>query len=154
MSQSRCKWCKARFFADEDDMFEGEITCCYCKPKLRKCLMCNEVKLHKQDLIYESEICPECNSNFGGFASKWEILRFKLLKKDDFTCRYCGASPLKDKEVNLHIDHILPKAKGGENIEDNLVTSCSNCNQGKLDHLLEKHQEEKIKFRKVYYDRD
>ncbi|MBD3339826.1 MAG: HNH endonuclease, partial [Candidatus Lokiarchaeota archaeon] len=58
-------------------------------------------------------------------------LRFKVLARDNFTCCYCGASPAKDPNVELHVDHILPWSEGGETIIENLQTSCSNCNLGK-----------------------
>ena len=60
-------------------------------------------------------------------------LRFRVLKRDHFTCCCCGASPAKDPSVELHIDHIIPWAKGGETTLDNLQTLCSHCNLGKGD---------------------
>lgn len=55
-------------------------------------------------------------------------LRFDILKRDNFTCRYCGrAAP----EVKIHVDHIVAVANGGTNKSDNLVTSCETCNVGK-----------------------
>jgi hypothetical protein len=60
-------------------------------------------------------------------------MRFKVLKRDNFKCCSCGASPAKDQTVELHVDHIIPWAKGGETEIDNLQTLCSNCNLGKSD---------------------
>ena len=60
-------------------------------------------------------------------------LRFKVLKRDDFTCIQCGASPAKEKNVELHVDHIIPWSKGGETVIENLQTLCLNCNIGKSD---------------------
>ena len=60
-------------------------------------------------------------------------LRYQVLKRDNFTCCVCGASPAKDPSVNLHIDHIIPVAKGGETVSENLQTLCSICNLGKSD---------------------
>jgi len=62
-------------------------------------------------------------------------MRFKVLKRDNFKCCACGASPAKDQTVELHVDHIIPWAKGGETITDNLQTLCSKCNLGKSDML-------------------
>ncbi len=58
-------------------------------------------------------------------------LRFQVLKRDNFSCCQCGASPAKDQTVELHVDHIKPWSKGGETIYDNLQTLCSKCNLGK-----------------------
>ena len=57
--------------------------------------------------------------------------RFLVLKRDNFKCCSCGASPAKDPSVELHIDHITPWSKGGETVVDNLQTLCSKCNIGK-----------------------
>jgi hypothetical protein len=62
-------------------------------------------------------------------------MRFKVLKRDNFKCCACGASPAKDPSVDLHVDHIIPWAKGGETVVDNLQTLCSKCNLGKSDIL-------------------
>ena len=62
-------------------------------------------------------------------------LRFKVLKRDNFKCCACGASPAKDPSIELHLDHIIPWAKGGETVMDNLQTLCSKCNLGKSDLL-------------------
>lgn len=61
-------------------------------------------------------------------------LRFTLLQMDNFRCRSCGASPAKNPEVELHIDHIVPWSKGGETEMANLQTLCSKCNLGKSNH--------------------
>lgn len=55
-------------------------------------------------------------------------VRFEVLKRDAFTCQYCGKSA---PDVILHIDHIKPVSKGGNNGILNLVTSCQSCNSGK-----------------------
>lgn len=60
-------------------------------------------------------------------------LRFKVLKRDNFKCCSCGASPAKNPNVELHVDHIIPWVKGGETTLDNLQTLCSTCNLGKRD---------------------
>lgn len=64
-------------------------------------------------------------------------LRFRVMQRDNFKCCMCGASPAKDPDVVLHIDHIVPWAKGGETTYDNLQTLCSKCNLGKSDLLLD-----------------
>lgn len=60
-------------------------------------------------------------------------LRFKVMKRDNFKCCACGASPAKDPSVELHVDHIIPWSKGGETVIENLQTLCSKCNLGKSD---------------------
>jgi len=61
------------------------------------------------------------------------LLRFLVLARDGFRCRYCGRSA---KETILHVDHIYPKSKGGKNNSSNLITSCRDCNLGKSDLII------------------
>lgn len=58
----------------------------------------------------------------------WTRLRFNVLKRDMFTCVYCGGKP---PNVLLHVDHLVPVSDGGLNEIDNLVAACSECNSGK-----------------------
>lgn len=55
-------------------------------------------------------------------------IRFEVLKRDKFTCQYCGR---KAPEVLLQIDHIESVYSGGDNNIINLITSCADCNNGK-----------------------
>lgn len=55
-------------------------------------------------------------------------LRFEVMRRDDFACRYCGK---KAGESELHVDHVVPESLGGSDEASNLVTACIDCNQGK-----------------------
>lgn len=57
--------------------------------------------------------------------------RFTILMRDGFTCKSCGRSPIKERDVELHVDHIIPWSKGGETVDSNLETKCKKCNLGK-----------------------
>lgn len=79
----------------------------------------------------ESKILKEKRINKG---LGWIKLRFEILLRDNFTCQYCGR---KSPEVILEVDHIFPRAKGGELLnKDNLITACFECNRGKGDCLI------------------
>lgn len=54
--------------------------------------------------------------------------RAKILERDGFRCRRCGASAEDDRLV---IDHIQPVALGGTASSENLQTLCATCNIGK-----------------------
>jgi HNH endonuclease len=58
-------------------------------------------------------------------------LRFRVLQRDRFSCRACGASPATNPQVRLHVDHVLAWSLGGETTLDNLQTLCITCNLGK-----------------------
>jgi hypothetical protein len=55
-------------------------------------------------------------------------LRFEILRRDNFTCRYCGGSA---PDVTLAVDHVIPTALGGGDDPTNLITACTDCNNGK-----------------------
>ena len=55
-------------------------------------------------------------------------LRYEVLRRDNHTCRYCGASA---PDVKLTVDHVTPVALGGSDDPTNLVTACAACNAGK-----------------------
>jgi len=57
--------------------------------------------------------------------------RFRILVRDGFRCKSCGASPIVKQGIELHVDHVLPWSKGGETTDDNLETKCKQCNLGK-----------------------
>lgn len=54
--------------------------------------------------------------------------RFEVLKRDNHTCRYCGASA---PDAKLTVDHVTPVALGGTDDPGNLVAACRDCNYGK-----------------------
>lgn len=56
-------------------------------------------------------------------------VRFNILRRDGFRCRYCGRSA-KDGVV-LQVDHVKAMSRGGSDMPDNLVTACWPCNIGK-----------------------
>jgi ATP adenylyltransferase len=57
-----------------------------------------------------------------------DSLRYQVLKRDGGKCQLCGALA---KDRPMHVDHIIPRSKGGTNIIENLQTLCFECNGGK-----------------------
>lgn len=62
-------------------------------------------------------------------------LRFRVMKRDNFSCRACGASPVLQPGLSLHVDHIKAWSLGGETVGENLQTLCEKCNLGKSNVL-------------------
>ena len=48
--------------------------------------------------------------------------RFNLFLRDRFICQYCG------KKDELTFDHLIPRARGGMTLWDNVVAACAPCN--------------------------
>ncbi len=61
-------------------------------------------------------------------------LRMEILRRDNFTCRYCGH--VATKGSGLHVDHKVPRSKGGSDHPSNLVTACKACNLGKSNRTI------------------
>lgn len=76
------------------------------------------------------------------FAKEQRILMTKKLRefikrRDNFTCCNCGNSTHIEQNLLLEIDHIIPVAKGGRTVEDNLQTLCWKCNRAKGDKIID-----------------
>ena len=65
-------------------------------------------------------------------VKRYDKIRNKIFARDDYTCQYCGK-----RGGTLEIDHIIPFSKGGSEKEENLVTTCFDCNRKKRDYFLE-----------------
>ena len=57
-------------------------------------------------------------------------VRYEVLKRARFRCELCGASAEK---IALHIDHIVPRNKGGQDDLSNFQALCMTCNTNKRD---------------------
>lgn len=78
----------------------------------------------------QNESCPPVRGKRKGISAR---LRFFILERDRFRCRYCGGEA---QDVALIIDHIIPVVRGGTNDPENLVTACAKCNGGKHTRML------------------
>jgi len=77
--------------------------------------------------------------------------------RDKYACAYCAQI---FKYADLHLDHIIPKSKGGKDKKENLTTTCVRCNLLKgalekiqfIDKAMERyryHLKEANYFRKI-----
>lgn len=83
-------------------------------------------------------------------------VRLAVFERDDYRCRYCGVRYIdtvtgepvtREPYVGfsrrtrwvglLHLDHVIPRCKGGTDDIENLVTACSKCNLRKYDQVWE-----------------
>lgn len=76
------------------------------------------------------------------FAKEQRALMTKKLRefiknRDNYTCCSCGNSTHTEPNLLLEIDHIIPVAKGGCTVEENLQTLCWKCNRSKSDKIME-----------------
>ena len=68
---------------------------------------------------------------FNGFYHKdVRFSRRNIFERDRNTCQYCGTTFNK---MDLTIDHVVPRSRGGKDTWDNLVLACVKCNVKKGD---------------------
>lgn len=53
----------------------------------------------------------------------WDKTRDRIALRDQYTCQKCGRITAKG-----HCSHIIPQAKGGSDLDDNLRWLCEDCN--------------------------
>lgn len=59
--------------------------------------------------------------------------RRNIYLRDRYTCQYCGRKP---DRVELTIDHVTPRSRGGKSIWENVVLACTRCNTTKGDKTI------------------
>ena len=59
-------------------------------------------------------------------------LRREVLERDGQRCRYCG-----NEQGPFHIDHVVPRFRGGRTTKGNLVVACESCNRKKNNKTLD-----------------
>lgn len=55
-------------------------------------------------------------------------VRQYVLKRDNYTCQYCGAHSTEKSGVKLHVHHLESRKTGG-NAPSNLITLCEHCHK-------------------------
>ena len=82
----------------------------------------NGLRVHCPQLQEDDAPCPPPPPKaIGGEISS--MARFVVMQRDGPKCRYCGAS-----DGPFHIDHVVPKSRGGSGDPENLVVACATCN--------------------------
>lgn len=56
--------------------------------------------------------------------------RMRILKRDKHQCAICGRKPADYVDLELHVHHIRPWARGGLTEDKNLITLCQTCHKG------------------------
>jgi len=111
-----CLWCGTHF--------TGSMDKTYCAPACRL----NAWRARQRNENPQ----PKLGKVPGYYA--WGTLRFAVLERDGFRCRYCGRG--HKENVVLHVDHFHPRVQGGSDDLDNLLTACSECNLSKGGRLV------------------
>jgi len=59
--------------------------------------------------------------------------KFNVSLRDEYRCQYCGTD-LVNRDITM--DHVVPVARGGKTIWENIVASCGPCNHSKGDKII------------------
>ncbi len=94
-----------------------------------------------EETIVELIKALESKLTASAFAKEQRSLMTKKLRdfvkeRDHFTCCTCKNSTHIEPNLLLEIDHIIPVAKGGCTVEENLQTLCWKCNRAKSDKII------------------
>ena len=60
-----------------------------------------------------------------------QMTRYELLLNSGGKCQLCGSMPNKENDIMLHVDHVVPVTKGGQNTKSNYQVLCGACNISK-----------------------
>lgn len=77
--------------------------------------------------------------------SQWDKLSFKIRKRDNHICQYCG------KLDSYVVHHIIPRRIKIDNHPDNLITLCKNCHP-KVECLTNTHIEQNKNPIEIFYE--
>lgn len=84
------------------------------------------MKRDTYQLKHREEVPEVCITPQKPIKTKGIAKRYVILRASEFKCHYCGTKLTMD---DLTIDHVIPRANGGGNENENLVASCQECNQ-------------------------
>jgi 5-methylcytosine-specific restriction endonuclease McrA len=54
-------------------------------------------------------------------TDEYQVLWASILARDGWRCQCCGSS------YNLHVHHVTPRGRGGDDAPENLITLCADC---------------------------
>lgn len=74
-------------------------------------------------LLQKGRYCKNCSSAAARKARSRR--RARLLERDGFICAYCACQLTL---ASMTLDHFVPRALGGGDEDENLMSSCITCN--------------------------
>ena len=75
--------------------------------------------------VYSSHKSYVFNLHTTSSSEARRLWRIKIKEKWNYECAYCGS------DIDLTIDHVIPRSKGGKDSAENMVCCCHECNQDK-----------------------
>lgn len=84
---------------------------------------------HKRDAVGWRSDSHRGNRHARGYGSEWTRIRVRILKRDCGLCQVC----LRESRITKadSVDHIVSKAEGGTDDDENLQAICTPCHAAK-----------------------
>ena len=73
--------------------------------------------------------------NRESLSKRLGAIALRIRERDCHRCVYCGKTA-EQSGAHLHLDHLLPKSRGGLDVASNLVLACRSCNSRRQDQSL------------------
>lgn len=148
----RNQWRSESMKGENHHGYKGPVTftCAYCEKRFTR----ERAQIKRQ---YKKTFCSEqCMFEYmskiqsgenhpwwkGGryprFGANWDSQRKKARERDNNTCQDCGKTEAQNGK-RMHVHHIIPRAEGGNNMLDNLISLCSSCHM-KREHATARTQ--------------
>lgn len=89
---------------------------------LRGWVKCSDFRLYHPVVAEKAIEVWKSRQGDGGYRK----FREEVFERDNHACVYCGAT-----QVEFHLDHVIPRSRGGLDKIDNLATACVPCNLSK-----------------------
>ncbi|WP_354007048.1 HNH endonuclease [Burkholderia sp. 572] len=80
---------------------------------------------HAQEAIKWRSDALRGNRHVRGYGSAWNVIRVRILRRDNGLCQPCLRAGCLT--VATAVDHIIAKARGGTDCDDNLQAICQSC---------------------------
>lgn len=157
-----CDFCGAVLQVTERRAAESRVYCSRaCKDKHRNeqaraarlamkaprtCLHCGAdvPPSMRSDARFCSEVCNSAAHHLKrgngrvGPGRRREIERAEIIERDGGRCHVCGKQCRPDE---IHLDHVVPLARGGTHHPDNLAVACVTCNLRRRHLTIEEFME-------------
>ena len=97
---------------------------------LRKAEMVHHNALYSLNTVSQSFLMPTIIRLYSYVRvpyKKVSLTRTNIFRRDNNRCQYCGS------HLQLTLDHVMPRSRGGKDTLENLTTACQPCNTRKGD---------------------
>lgn len=114
----------------------------------------NDHKTKEEVAVNEQEWMRDIEPKYRGhptYPHDWSERKVYVQKRDNYACQYCGRTVYDKRQldkarkykqhpggVELHVHHIKPLSKGGDNSLNNLISLCETCHENQHPHMLSK----------------